>query len=190
MKSIIRVEKLEFKNLVLHNLIVEIGELPQATKTPQTLQATKTRRTLKDAFKNTGVPLIEIARRLDVSEQTVRNWCSEEFRPQARSVRNIAIFLGVSVAEVREMLTPPGERLGKLEYRLTPIGKNRFVAKDGETSVTFTVRRHKHRTYLNEIESGCDTLLAKKIEMDGSVSGFGRVCQAARLNNSEKKKKS
>lgn len=216
MKSIIHIEKIESEGVVFHNIKIEIEKdhlpgtwksgsddtlpkPPEAKKpeAPQKAAKGKGTKSLEEAFENTGLSVPDIAELIGVSTWAVRSWCLGYHRPTIDKINKIADMLEVSPRDVQRLLprarrkstrreNKPKLRLG---YAIEPIGPDRFTAKDGETAVIFTIRRHRSRAIIDKIETNADTPLARKVARDGNVSGFGRLCHITAVNSAKKKKK-
>jgi transcriptional regulator with XRE-family HTH domain len=207
MKSIIHIEKIEAEGVVFHNIKIEIDNIkahlpgpcrPNRTSTypgggpAAEPAAPRDRRTLKTALAGTGLTTKQLADLFGVSVWSIRAWCLGDNRPKDEKIAKIAQLLDMTPKEVSRLLPRrrPSRTAAKrvmrtrksLGYAIAAYPDGRFVANDGHTAVTFTVRKMGQRTVLDQIETGKDSPLGKKIARDGKISGFGRVCQAARLN--------
>ena len=217
MKSIIHIEKIESEGFVFHNIKVEIeteeshlpgtwksgsndtvpteASKPEAPKKAPKEKAGVVKQGLEQALAKTGLNTSEIADLIGVTDWAVRSWCLGYHRPTIDKINKISDLIGVSPREVQRLLPrarrKTTRREGKpklrLGYAIEPIGPDRFTAKDGETSVVFTIRRHRSRAVIDKIETNADTPLARKVARDGNVSGFGRLCHVAQLNKKRKK---
>lgn len=206
MKSTIHIEKIEAEGVVFHNIKIEIdnikAHLPGTWKSgsDDTIPekpaaepaAPRARRTLETALVGTGLTTKQLADLFGVSVWAVRAWCLGYNRPKDEKIAKIAQLLDMTPKEVSRLLPRrrPSRTAAKRVmrtrkargYAIVAYPDGRFVANDGNTAVTFTVRKMGQRTVLDQIENGKDLPLARKLMRDGKVSGFGRVCQAARLN--------
>jgi len=210
MKAVIHIEKVEFEKVVMTNVRIEVerdlieGSLefktPPKPEAPQKAPKDKVesvKRGLEEAFAKTGLSTAEIADLIGVTDWSVRSWCLGYHRPTIDKINKIADMLEVSPRDVQRLLPrarrKTTRREGKpklrLGYAIEPIGPDRFTAKDGETAVIFTIRRHRSRALIDKIETNADTPLARKVARDGNVSGFGRLCHITAVNSAKKKKK-
>jgi len=217
MKSIIHIEKIESAGVVFHNIKIEIDNIkahlpgtwksgsddtipteaakPEAPKKAPKEKTESVKQELEEAFAKTGLSTAEIADLIGVTDWAVRSWCLGYHRPTIDKINKISDLIGVSPREVQRILPRARRKSAKRaisrkrrNYTIEAISSDRFVAKDGTTEVTFTVCKQGPRTVLAQIEGPVDTPLAKKVARDGRVSGFGRVCQAARMSARNRRK--
>lgn len=204
----ISIEKAEVDGVVFHNIKINLeisdtrpGEwrsgsntdLPNNPKPESPVKTVaKLRGGLDEALEKTGLNNSEIAELLGVSNWTVRAWCLGYYRPIPRTLEKLAQLLNTDSSSVLKLF-PRGRRRKayvptistkkvRKNYKVISITENRFAAINEKERVEFTTRKQGNRVVIAEITEGNATELARKVARDGKITGFGRVCHAARLN--------